>query len=1310
MRKKFVAIAALLISTLTILSQDFNYKFCLVQKDATNIAFEFTVCNNTAASLSTFNFIFNWPGVSAVTVDNGMDVIKNGNGGVVELTKQSWAQPLNPGCNNKFTVRMKYEFGMFPPTSGTLNGTEIPGITCYVPPSFENFNCRKDFSGTCFIKNEKEIKIGEGTVRAWNSTRDVYIPANRKSWAISMAVAHGMFTNLMGFDCITPNEYFATAMQESSCGCDGGVTAPAWVTNPYNIQPLNYCADQTHGVAAGFFQEEYGTGWIELEKDIPCFIPTVSFDQFILGSKFETQALGKVYHDYNNISYWQYIKCWNPIGFIKNAKDPYATEKIIALGYNRGLNSGEIGNLLTTNRSAAMAATNILPYLNPGGVGWVYAEQISRISAVLDNNMGAVDPADPIASSVPYPGVHSFRDFYDTPVSWTDISNYIDVIAPMYAGVGLNAAIFKNKIKDVFNSIKGGSDVSFRYELTPVIDAIVLNLPAFDPKFGLGGMYVNSGGSACKYPTAALSKSDTVCMGSPLVLTVKLTGTAPWSFSYQNPKGAIVTLTNISTSPYRFTVPDTGTYHLVSVTDATGGGDAICKPVVKAYIKNGGLADLITVSTVACGAQSLQLKFTGTGPFDIEYKVNGVAQPEIKGITQNPYMLVPAPAAVGTYILTRLKVNGCDIPMADTAIVYPLTLPKVTIKGNVPICSGDSVTLTAQSTSVIKAYAWSPATGLDSVNTASVIASPDVTTSYTVVATDANGCLARDSVTLTVNPKPVVKVSGDTIICINTNVTLNATGAATYSWTPSAGLNVTNTASVIASPIVTTQYIVTGTSATGCTAKDSVNVGVIPCNFSAIVKGGSICLGECFTLTATPSGGTAPYTFSWQPGNLTGDSIKVCPASSTTYSVTIKDKNGNTAQGTGIVDVIPCNFKTTVIGGKICEGECFTLKAICSGGTAPYTFAWQPGNLTGDSIRVCPGVTTTYSVGVIDKAGNISQGSGVVTVNPKPVIQVNSASICNGDSTTLTASGAATYSWSSGQTSPAIKVSPSLTGSYTVTGTTAEGCADTAIATVSVKPKPVVNFSPDTAACAPLVVYFKNLSTGMLANSTCSWDFGNSIKSQSCVPKEIKYTIPGTYIITLTVDNGGCSTTISRPAITILPSPKAFFTADPLQTDLYNPIITFTNVSTNSTKNTWLFGDGTSDSSDVSVKHTYKEQGTYRACLKVGNKNSCFDEYCNNVIIHPGWSFYIPNAFTPDSEGPNSKFNGKGENISEYQLMIFNRWGNLLFESSSLSNGWDGRVNNGLEIAQQDVYVYKVVFRDVLNKRHEYIGSVTLVR
>ena len=157
-------------------------------------------------------------------------------------------------------------------------------------------SCKSSLSPICMLhtgtynKHSKttntEIQIGQGTIFSWNTTNDVYIPTNRPGWAIGLAVAHTMFTNLMGFECMSINEYMATAMQETNCGCDGSITKPAWA-KAYPVNPAVYCSDYTHGVAVGFFQEEYGTGWAELKKDYPCFIPKVNFDTFVTGKNFE---------------------------------------------------------------------------------------------------------------------------------------------------------------------------------------------------------------------------------------------------------------------------------------------------------------------------------------------------------------------------------------------------------------------------------------------------------------------------------------------------------------------------------------------------------------------------------------------------------------------------------------------------------------------------------------------------------------------------------------------------------------------------------------------------------------------------------------------------------------------------------------------------------------------------------------------------------------------------------------------------------------------------------------------------------------
>jgi gliding motility-associated-like protein len=92
------------------------------------------------------------------------------------------------------------------------------------------------------------------------------------------------------------------------------------------------------------------------------------------------------------------------------------------------------------------------------------------------------------------------------------------------------------------------------------------------------------------------------------------------------------------------------------------------------------------------------------------------------------------------------------------------------------------------------------------------------------------------------------------------------------------------------------------------------------------------------------------------------------------------------------------------------------------------------------------------------------------------------------------------------------------------------------------------------------------------------------------------------------------------------------------------------------------------------------------------------------------FSFYIPNAFTPNDDGINDEFYGKGEGILKYDMWVFDRWGNLIFHSKELNEGWNGKSNDESDVVQQDVYIWKVILTDVFNKKHDYIGTVTLVR
>lgn len=178
--------------------------------------------------------------------------------------------------------------------------------------------------------------------------------------------------------------------------------------------------------------------------------------------------------------------------------------------------------------------------------------------------------------------------------------------------------------------------------------------------------------------------------------------------------------------------------------------------------------------------------------------------------------------------------------------------------------------------------------------------------------------------------------------------------------------------------------------------------------------------------------------------------------------------------------------------------------------------------------------------------------------------------------------------------------------------------------------------------------------------------------------------------------------------------PDANFSA-PLSTSIFDPTVQFTDNSSNATSWNWNFGDNilnptTNTSTQQNPSHDYSDIGTYCVTLIVSNAAGCTDTTQLCVVIDPEFTFFIPNAFTPNGDGVNDFFTGKGENIHEYEMMIFDRWGNMIYFTDDINKPWDGKANHGNDIAQQDVYVYVVKLKDNKNQKHKYIGTVTLVK
>jgi gliding motility-associated-like protein len=175
--------------------------------------------------------------------------------------------------------------------------------------------------------------------------------------------------------------------------------------------------------------------------------------------------------------------------------------------------------------------------------------------------------------------------------------------------------------------------------------------------------------------------------------------------------------------------------------------------------------------------------------------------------------------------------------------------------------------------------------------------------------------------------------------------------------------------------------------------------------------------------------------------------------------------------------------------------------------------------------------------------------------------------------------------------------------------------------------------------------------------------------------------------------------------------PTAAFSYNPQPTTLDNPNIAFTDQSTNGDTCVWLLGDGHTVvvPGCGNIAHTYSDTGNYQVTEIVRTNHGCVDTIKHDVIISPNTIFYIPNAFTPNNDGLNDVFKPSGSFVSQYELLIFDRWGNEIFKSNDINTGWDGTVQGSSLPCMVDVYVYSVKYNDYFGNPHKFIGSVSLI-
>ena len=486
----------------------------------------------------------------------------------------------------------------------------------------------------------------------------------------------------------------------------------------------------------------------------------------------------------------------------------------------------------------------------------------------------------------------------------------------------------------------------------------------------------------------------------------------------------------------------------------------------------------------------------------------------------------------GNYIfIVQVPDNGCPPKIANvvyTIQVLPYNGPS-TILGLSPVCQNTSATYSVSAASGTS-FAWTVTGGTitsgQGTNVINVNWGSSGTGTISLTSYNINGCAAGPiTLNVTVQAKPVINAGPSGTICTGSSVNLTSGGGGTYSWSPSTYLSNTTISNPVSTPTATVGYIVTVTSAVGCFNTDTVNITVNP---QPVVNGGSdntICFGFSTTIGGNPTGPPGS-TYLWSPSsginNTTLSNPTASPTVTTTYSViaiattTCRDTDFVT------VTVNPNPIANAGSDITVCPGINTTLN-----GSGGGTYNWSPsGSINNPNISnpvASPTTSTTYTLVVTQNSCNDTDLVSM-TALPFPVVNAGpDVSVCIGNSTTLTATGAGTFIWSpstnlSCTTCANPVANPTSTTNYTLTITDASACTNTDVVKVSVNPLPLAHAGPQPGWVCPGYNTTLSAVNGVVYN----WSPSSSLSNPNISNPVSTPSANTTYTVNIT-DANGCN-------------------------------------------------------------------------------------------------------------------------------------------------------------------------------------------
>lgn len=803
-------------------------------------------------------------------------------------------------------------------------------------------------------------------------------------------------------------------------------------------------------------------------------------------------------------------------------------------------------------------------------------------------------------------------------------------------------------------------------------------------------------------PMANASNNSPICEGATLNFSLtagtNFTWTGPGGFNsnIQFPTIPVASLAN--NGQYTVTFANGSACTNTAVTNVT-----INPAPVLNIANNGPICQNQSLNLTSNGANTYS--WTGPGGFTSNQ--------------QNPIIASAQPSNSGVYSLMASSVNNCTATATTTVQVNALPIVATV---NHTVCENTPINHSGNGANT---YAWAGPGGFVSNLQNPVIPAASLAHNgqHVVIGTSVAGCTASAVSNVSVIAMPLPSITANAP-CVGGTLNLVGTGGSSYSWngpngfasnspTPSVN-NVTMFDAGIYNLVVTVGI---------CTNSAAYNVTVHPLPTPTLTTNSPVCSKQ--TILISGSGGMAytwvgPNNFSSTGSNLIISNANVVHIG--TYTATATDLNGCTNTATVNVNVNPLPA-ISAVGSTLCATR--TISMAANGGTA-YTWSGPLGfSSTGGTVTI-PNAQNEhsgdYTITVTDLNGCSSTSVVNVHINPTPVLNLNSNSpLCAEQDINFTANanGGVQYVWSGPNSFYSLLQNPTLknvgteaSGLYTVIVTDNIGCTKTEYVAVTVRSLPLVKVTSDKASgCVPVCINFNNETTSTL--SQIKWDLGNGNLGMGNTASAC-YSQPGKYSISASfTDVYGCSNK-AYYSVEGFPIPVADFNISPVK-PIINENVEFTDASYNANIAGWTWSFSNLKTNQILTKpvvnQVYENAGSYAAVLVVTSDKGCVDTVVKSVLIGEDYGLFVPDAFSPNGDGLNDVFRTKGYGITKFELSIFDRWGERVFTTNDIEQGWDGNFTRRANAeVKQDVYVWKIKLTNVHGASKELTGKVTILK